>query len=81
MVWKLVIMEDDSQISPQMVDTMVGARDRHLHATIVVSLAISACIVINYQEKEEIGSLYLHNCLVSPTIVALRLKGKLDQVA
>ena len=40
---------------------MVGARDRHLHATSVVSLAIPTCIVINHQDKEEICIPYRPN--------------------
>ena len=58
MVWEMVAVEEDSQISPQMVEKMVGARDRHLHATIVVSLAILAHIVINHKEKEKICILF-----------------------
>ena len=38
MVWEMVIVEEDNQINPQMVDKMVGAGDRHLHATMVVEL-------------------------------------------
>ena len=44
----MVIVEEDNQTNPQMVDRMVGARDRHLHATIEVSLAILARIVIKH---------------------------------
>ena len=75
MVWEMAIVEEDSQISPQMVEQMVGSRDKHLYATIVVSLAISAHIVINHQDKEEICILCLHICLIGPMIMALRLEG------
>ena len=75
MVWEMVVEEVNSQISPQTVDQMVGAGDKHLHATIVVSLAISARIVINHLDRGEICILYLHSCLTGQMIMVLRLKG------
>ena len=71
----MVVVEKDNQISPQMVDKMVGVGDRQLHATIVVSLAISAHTVINHPDKEEICILYLHNCLTGQMIMVLRSEG------